>query len=84
MIDSRNNFMLNINRLQKKKIVFVLPSLAGGGAERVITNIIRHLDNRLYDISLILFEMKGPYLSSIPDYVNLYDLKKKGGDFFAF
>lgn len=71
------------HNMQKKKIMFVLPSLEGGGAERVITNIIRHLDNRLYDIFLILFEMKGPYLSSIPSYVNLYDLKKKRKGFFS-
>lgn len=82
-ISSKNNFMQQKHNLQKKKIMFVFPCLEGGGAERVITNIIRHLDNRLYDISLILFETKGPYLSSIPDYVNLYDLKKKRSGFFS-
>jgi len=48
-----------------------------GGAERVITNIITHLDNKKYEISLALFEKKGSYLSQIPEYVKVYDLKKK-------
>lgn len=61
----------------KKKILFVIPSLVGGGAEHIITNIITHLDNKKYEISLVLFEKKGPYLSQIPDYVEIYDLKKR-------
>ncbi len=59
------------------KLLFVISSLAGGGAERVMTNIITHLDNKKYEISLALFEKKGSYLSQIPDYVKVYDLKKK-------
>lgn len=75
--------MQQMTNIQKKKIVFVLLSLEGGGAERVIINIIRHLDNRLYEVFLILFEAKGPYLSSIPGYVNLYDLKKTKSGLFS-
>jgi len=48
-----------------------------GGAERVITNIMTHLDKEKYEISLVLFEKIGPYLYQIPDYVKLYDFKKK-------
>ena len=69
----KNEFLPNY----KMKLLFVISSLVGGGAERVITNIITHLDNKKYEISLALFEKKGSYLSQIPDYVEIYDLKKK-------
>jgi len=61
----------------KKKIMFIIPSLEGGGAEKVLVEIIGHLDAEKYAISLVLFEKKGVHLLAIPDYVELYDLKKK-------
>lgn len=61
----------------KKKLLFVISSLVEGGTERVVTDIIAHLDKEKYDISLALFEKKGPYLYQIPYYVKLYDFKKK-------
>lgn len=63
--------------LQKKTILFVIPSLAGGGAERVMVNLITHLERSRYDIRLVLFEKKGKYLSALPAHVKVYDLKKK-------
>lgn len=77
MINSQNNFMLQINRVQKKKILFVIPSFSGGGAERVVLNIISHLEKNKYEISLVLFNKKGQYLSLLPDYIKIYDLKKR-------
>lgn len=35
-----------------KKILFFLESLAGGGAEKVLTDIVCYLDKSKYDISL--------------------------------
>lgn len=69
--------MQHINKIQKKKIMFIIPSLVGGGAERVMMNLITHLERSRYDISLVLFEKKGKYLSSIPAYTKVYDLKRK-------
>lgn len=61
----------------KKKLIFIIPSLVGGGAEKVLIEIIGHLDAEKYAISLVLFEKKGVHLLAIPDYVKIYDLKKK-------
>jgi len=61
----------------KIKLLFVIPSLVEGGTERVVTDIITHLDKEKYDISLALFEKKGPYLSQTAEYVKVYDLRKK-------
>jgi len=47
--------MCFINR-SKKKLLFVIPSLVGGGAERVIVNLINHLDRNKYEFLLIIFK----------------------------
>lgn len=61
----------------KKKLVFLISSLDGGGAEKVLVDIVTQLDQNKYSIHLILFEKKGVYISSIPHHVEMYDLRKK-------
>jgi glycosyltransferase involved in cell wall biosynthesis len=58
----------------RKKVVFVLPSLRGGGAERVIVNIVRNLDCLKFDIRLILLKKEGPYISLLPKNLQVVDL----------
>lgn len=60
-----------------KKILFFLPNLAGGGAERVAVNIIRQLDKVDFSISLVLVNRSGKYLDLIPEHVKVYDLESK-------
>jgi glycosyltransferase involved in cell wall biosynthesis len=47
----------------KKKLLFVLPSLAGGGAERAAVQILNALDS--WDRSMYLFRREGPYLAEV-------------------
>jgi len=61
----------------KTKPLFVLSSLAGGGAERVAVNLMRKLDRSRFSPSLAVFEKKGPYFADLPDDVVVYDLRKK-------
>lgn len=61
----------------KCKVMFFLPSLHGGGAERVAVNLIRKLDKQQYDIHLVLVDKVGTYLDLIPDYVNIHNLNSK-------
>lgn len=68
----------------KKKIMFFLPNLYSGGAERVTINILRTLNPELYDIHLVLVEKKGDYISLAPDYVTIHDLKVKKTLFSIF
>jgi glycosyltransferase involved in cell wall biosynthesis len=60
-----------------KKIFFVIPSLAGGGAEKVISIILNHLDRQKFLLYLILFEKKGEFLNNVPLDVKIYNLEKK-------
>jgi len=61
----------------KTKVLFFLPGLHGGGAEKVAVNILRLLDKEKYDLHLVLAEKKGKYLELVPLYVTIYDLKVK-------
>lgn len=57
-----------------KTIVFILPDLSQGGAERVITTILNHLDRTRYRPKLILFEKKGFYLDYLKEDVEIIEL----------
>ena len=61
---------------EKKRIIFVITSLVGGGAEKVLMDIMNALDPSPYDMALVVFEKKGVYLPAVPDYVRIYDLHK--------
>src|ERR1041384_7186336 len=54
-----------------KRVCFVLPSLAGGGAERVAVQVLSALDERRWDRSMYLFKREGPYLADLPAGVRL-------------
>lgn len=60
--------------INKIKIVFFLPNLNGGGAERVTINIIRQLDIEIFDIYLILVNKVGVYIDLIPEHITIIDL----------
>lgn len=55
----------------KIKVLFVLVNLQGGGAERVLLNILRGLDSEKFEPTLLLFKREGAYWSDIPDHVRV-------------
>jgi glycosyltransferase involved in cell wall biosynthesis len=58
----------------KHKLLFVLPSLRGGGAERASVDLLRGIDRRRFEIALVLFTCGGSFLRELPSDVPLYDL----------
>ena len=56
------------------KIALFLPSLAGGGAERIVLNLVRGFSNRGHKVDLVLVNAVGAYMKNIPDSVHLVDL----------
>ena len=56
------------------KTAFFLPTLEGGGAEKVCVNLIRELNKRNIKVELVLSKAKGPYLASVPKEVKVIDL----------
>lgn len=61
--------------LDKERISLFLPSLRGGGAERVMLNLARGFAERGYEVDLVLAKAEGPYLSQVPDNIRVIDLK---------
>src|SRR5713226_6645043 len=57
-----------------KKVLFLLPSLTGGGAERVFSILLRHLDRDVFEPHLGLLGAEGEYLEEIPKDVTIHQL----------
>jgi glycosyltransferase involved in cell wall biosynthesis len=57
------------------RILFVVSSLRGGGAERVIVTLLQQLDRARFECHLGVVRAEGPYLKDVPEDVPLHDLK---------
>ncbi len=68
----------------KNKILFTIPTLNGGGAERVFVNYINSLDASKYNTNLVLVDKVGVFLELLPEYAKIYDLGKKKTRFSFF
>ena len=56
------------------KVAFYLPSLAGGGAERVMVALANSMAARGWAVELVLAQATGPYLGEVDPSVRLVDL----------
>lgn len=68
---------MNIERTSKKRLLFIISSLGGGGAERVMVNIMNHLDKNKYEILLVLFENIQVLREELDSRVEVVSLDKK-------
>jgi glycosyltransferase involved in cell wall biosynthesis len=53
------------------KVLINLPALYGGGAERLVLNLMRHLDRTTFMPSLFLMKRQGVYFEEVPDDVSI-------------
>ena len=65
----------------KKKILFIMPSMFIGGAERSLLGLFEVIDYEKYDVSLFLYRHEGEFLSYIPEQVHLLPPMKEYGTF---
>jgi len=56
-------------------LAIFLPSLAGGGAERMMLNLAAGVLAEGIGVDLVCADASGPYLSQVPDGCRLVDLK---------
>jgi alkylated DNA nucleotide flippase Atl1 len=49
------------------RVLFAIGSLAGGGSERQIVNILRHIDRSKFEPHLYLVNRTGEFLSQVPE-----------------
>lgn len=61
--------------MKKKSIIFILPDLESGGAERIVTTIANHLPREKFDPKIMLLRKEGAYLNILKDDVEIIDLK---------
>lgn len=55
-----------------KRVLFIIPSLKGGGAERILINLLHLLsENSDYQMTLCCVQKKGIYLDAIPEGIEL-------------
>lgn len=58
-----------------RRVVLVLPSFGGGGAERVMLTLARHLDRSAFAPVLLVVDGRGPLSAEVPPDVPVYDLR---------
>ncbi len=58
-----------------QKILFVMPNLPSGGAEKVLIDILKNIDKKKFDITLLLFAMGEVYDKDIPKEINIKCIK---------
>lgn len=54
----------------KKRLLFCIDTLNGGGAEKVTINLLNNLNYEKYDIDLIILCEKGIFFDQIDNYIN--------------
>lgn len=59
----------------RKSIIFILPDLNAGGAERIVTTIANHLPREKFDPKILLLRKEGAYLELLKDDVEIIDIK---------
>lgn len=62
---------------QKKKILFVRPTLGYGGADRVTLNLLKGFDRERYSCDLALMKARGEFIEDLPEDVKLIDLNAR-------
>lgn len=62
--------------MENLKFAFFLPSLVGGGAEKVTLNLIKYLAmHHSYPIDVVLVSATGEFMDQVPENVRIIDLK---------
>lgn len=72
------------NKNVENKIAIIIPSLGGGGAEKMRIYLAKNFIECGYEVDFVLFKKTGELLSLVPKEVNIIDLKAinlRGGFF---
>jgi glycosyltransferase involved in cell wall biosynthesis len=64
------------NPNDRYQMLFLIPSMHGGGAERVFTSVMRHLDRSVFSITLAIIDMSdSAFLKDVPGDIDVIDLQ---------
>ena len=59
------------------KLTVILENLAGGGAERNLTNLMNYLVDDGWEIDLVLVKKEGEFLNQLSSKIRVHDLKAR-------
>ncbi len=60
----------------KQKVLFLIESLGGGGAEKVLSTIVKHIDTKKFDVTVCVIIGGGTYEEEVASNVRLFPLLK--------
>ena len=60
----------------KRKILFFIESLEGGGAEKVLSTIVKHIDTKKFDVTVCVISGGGKYEEEVASHVRLFPVLK--------
>lgn len=55
----------------KKKLLFVIPSLDAGGAEKSLINLLNTISEDEFEVDLFMFSPQGLFLKQVPEFVRI-------------
>lgn len=61
--------------MKKTSIIFILPDLETGGAERIVTTLANHLPRDQFEPKILLLRKEGGFLEILKDDVEIIDIK---------
>ena len=53
-----------------KKVLFLIPTLGGGGAEKVLINLVNHMDQKRFDITVMTLFDLGPHRKNLAAHIH--------------
>ncbi|MDR0686702.1 MAG: glycosyltransferase [Dysgonamonadaceae bacterium] len=56
------------------KILFIIDNLTGGGAEKTLIHVLRHIDRNRFDVSLLVVAKYGIYIPDIPSDIRVFSI----------
>lgn len=60
---------------RRRRVLFLIPTLTGGGAERVVVTLLRHLDRSRFDLALAVIDTRAAvFRAEVPADVEFIDL----------
>ena len=58
----------------KKKVIFFIPTLEAGGAEKNVVNLLSGINRAKYEVALLVCKRRGQFLKDIPQSVPIFEL----------
>lgn len=75
---------MRIDKKLGKKIALFVPTLGGGGAERVMVNLAFGFLEAGHKVDFLLVKNEGPYVNELPSALNIVDLKAQHASLALF